>query len=76
VDTLPPDDARAVRDCLEATRFFELPETELPVTAPDARSYTISVFDAAHSRTVQLSDPLGDERLEALVETIRRLGRQ
>ncbi|NJK44528.1 MAG: hypothetical protein HC933_09770 [Pleurocapsa sp. SU_196_0] len=71
---MPPEDARGVRDCLEAAGFFELPETQSEPLA-DARMYTISADDGTRRKTVQFSDPLPDAHLETLISLVRRLAR-
>jgi hypothetical protein len=73
-DHLEPDEARALQDCLERAKFFELPETT-PRVVPDARVYTISVTDDGRSKTVRLSDPLEDEHLETLLNVLRGMKR-
>jgi hypothetical protein len=42
---------------------------------PDGRRYTISIEGAGRKRTLRLADPLGDERLEALVAYLEGLRR-
>jgi hypothetical protein len=73
-DNLPPEDARAVHDCLEGAGFFELPETQ-PEPLPDVRVYTITAEDETRCKTMQFSDPLPDAHLETLVGLLRRLAR-
>ena len=71
IDTeeLPEDEARELERLIEAAGFFELPETASPPRgAADYLRYTISVTTPERSHTVQLTDPIEDPHVQALVE--------
>ncbi len=54
---------------IEAAGFFDLPETSSPPGGgADYLRYTISVTTPERSHTVQLTDPIEDPQVQALVE--------
>jgi hypothetical protein len=68
-DDLPAEAAKELERLIEAAGFFELPETSSPPRgAADYLRYTISVTTPEHSHTVQLTDPIEDPHVQALVE--------
>lgn len=71
------EEAARLRGRVEASRFFELPE-ELPAGgedrgARDVRRHAITVEDAGRSRTVRISEPVGDPHLWELVYELEAL---
>jgi hypothetical protein len=68
-DELPEAEAAELERLVDAAGFSELPETS-PHTrgAPDGFRYTISVTRRGHTHTVQLTDPIEDPDLQALVK--------
>ena len=75
-DDLPAEEAKELERLVEAASFFELPETiPPPPGAADYLRYTISVTSAGHSHTVQLTDPIEDPALQALVEYLEAKAR-
>jgi hypothetical protein len=71
IDTeeLPEEEAKELVRLIEAAGFFELPETSSPPRgAADYLRYTISATTPEHSHTVQLTDPIEDPHVRALVE--------
>jgi hypothetical protein len=71
IDTedLPAEEAKELVRLIEAAGFFELPETSSPPRgAADYLRYTISATTPEHSHTVQLTDPIEDPHVRALVE--------
>jgi hypothetical protein len=68
-DDLPEEEAKDLERLIEAAGFFELPETSSPPRgAADYLRYTISATTPEHSHTVQLTDPIEDPHVRALVE--------
>jgi hypothetical protein len=68
-DDLPAEEAKELERLIEAAGFFELPETSSPPRgAADYLRYTISATTPEHSHTVQLTDPIEDPHVQALVE--------
>ena len=68
-DDLPEEEAKELDRLIEAAGFFELPETSSPPRgAADYLRYTISATTPEHSHTVQLTDPIEDPHVRALVE--------
>jgi hypothetical protein len=68
-DDLPEEEAKELERLIEAAGFFELPEaTAPPRGGADYLRYTISVTTPERSHTVQLTDPIEDPHLQALVE--------
>ncbi len=73
---LTPEEAEELASL--AADFFALPEpaVEPRFSAPDARTYTITVSSGGQERTLTLTDPLPDDpavrRLVDLVEERRR----
>src|SRR4051812_24654843 len=75
VDTeaLDPTPARELESIVRETNFFELPvrsHTASPGAA-DYFTYRITVKDGGREHTVELTDPVPDERLTRLIDTIR-----
>jgi hypothetical protein len=77
MDDLPADEARELEHLIEAAGFFELPETSSPPRgAADYLRYTISVTTPERSHTVQLTDPIEDPHVQALVEYLETKARE
>jgi hypothetical protein len=71
IDTgdLPEEEAKELERLIEAAGFFDLPETSSPPRGgADYLRYTISVTTPERSHTVQLTDPIEDPQVQALVE--------
>ena len=80
VDTadLPSDEAAGLESLVAAADFFDKPERigAPPPGAADLRRYTITVEDGdGRSHTVEVTDPVEDLALLALIDSMRRLGR-
>jgi hypothetical protein len=73
-DQLPVGDAQALQACVSATHLLELPD-RAPTSLPDGRTYTITVIDGQHAKTVRLSDPLQNSSLEELIGLLRRFAK-
>jgi hypothetical protein len=68
--TLPAQDAEEMRRLVAAALFFELPASvgQPPMRgAADYRRYTITVDDGSAHHTVQVTDPVTDPHLQALI---------
>ena len=79
IDTeeLPAEEAKELQRLIEAAGFFELPEsTSPPRGGADYLRYTISVTAGEKSHTVQLTDPIEDPHLQALVEYLEAKARE
>lgn len=75
-DELPAEEARELERLIEAAGFFDLPETFSPPSgAADYLRYTISVTTPERSQTVQLTDPIEDPHVQALVEYLEAKAR-
>jgi hypothetical protein len=68
-DMLPAQDAEEMRRLIAAAHFFALPPAtgQPAVHGADARRYTITVDDGPAHSTVQVSDPVTNPHLEALL---------
>jgi hypothetical protein len=76
-DDLPTEEAKELEHLMEAADFFELPETSSPPRGgADYLRYTISVTTPERSHRVQLTDPIEDPRLQALVEYLEAKARE
>jgi hypothetical protein len=74
IDTeqLPAMEAASLERQVAAADFFDLPSS--PPTYPkaaDVHTYTIDITDGARHHQVKLVDPLRDEQLAALVDTLK-----
>ena len=58
----------------EASFFDCTPQPTAP--HPDARTYTIGLTIDGRSRDLQLAEPIHDQKLAALVATVRRITRE
>ena len=76
-DELPAKGVDELERLLEATGFFDLPETSPPPRgAADGLRYTISVTAGEHRHTVHLTDPIRDPDVQALVEYLEAKARE
>ena len=72
-ERLPAQEADKLRQLLNAARFFDLPAA-LKAPAPgaaDYRKYTITVDDDSKHHTVQVTDPIEDPGLRALLNYLQ-----
>jgi len=75
-DDLPHEEARELERLVDAAGFFELPETSQPPRGvPDGFRYTISVTRHGQSHTVNVTDPIEDPDVQALVEYLEAKAR-
>lgn len=83
VDTadLSPDEAAGLERLVGASDFFSRPERVVPSPAPgpgaaDQRRYSITVEDdGGRSHTVEVTEPVEDVALMALIDSLRAAGR-
>jgi hypothetical protein len=75
VDQLPPDQAAELRQLLEASDFFNLPETvgQAAPGAADYREYTITAEDSDRRHTVKVAEPSAPPALLALIDWLNAL---
>jgi hypothetical protein len=67
-ETLPPDDAEALRLKVDEAGFFDVPaEAGRPSTGPDRFAYAVTVEDAERAHTVRRSEADLPEGVRALV---------
>jgi hypothetical protein len=73
---LPPDETDRLAKLVAESGFFELPSSPQGGAGPDARTYTVTVSQGSHSRTLTASEPLpaGLRELVNAVEQHRRGG--
>lgn len=72
--TLSAQDANEMRQLVQGANFFELPAV-LNKPAPgaaDYRTYHITIEDNDRYHTIQVSDPINDPRLQALLTFIQQ----
>ena len=76
-DELPTEEASELERLIETAGFFTLPAVIAPPRgAADYRRYTISVTAPGHSHTVQLTDPVEDPHLQALLGYLKAKARE
>ncbi|WP_263263132.1 protealysin inhibitor emfourin [Pseudomonas sp. RIT-PI-S] len=73
VSALPAPDQQELRQLVEASRFFALPQSRQPAAAPrGAQHYTLTVSEGEREHTVCLLAPVKDGPLQGLVQCVRR----
>lgn len=77
---LPPEEARALLDCLATARFFDRPEGSTGAAPPgggaDCRRYAITVDAGERCRTLQVAEPIEDPELARLVRLLEAIARE
>ena len=69
-DSLPADDAAALKKLVEDTDFFNLPEPEAGRGHPDGFQYAITVEQDGQQRTLRVSENMLPEKLRPLVNDL------
>ena len=72
-NALPPKEADKLKQLLDAAHFFDLPPV-LNAPAPGAADYyqyTITVDDDSKHHTVQMTDPIEEPNLQALLNYLK-----
>ncbi len=77
-DALPVEEAKALERLIEEARFFALPTSAAapPRGAADYRQYTLSVATPGRRHTVQMTDPVEDPHVRALVDHLKTKARE
>lgn len=71
-ESLPAPSAQQLRDLVDAANVFERPPVESPPRgAADYRRYTITVDDGTKRQSIQVSDPVSDPNLQALLSYVK-----
>ncbi len=73
-DQLPQEEASELEQRVSAVHFFDLPRTvgAPPRGAADFRQYLITVEDRGRRHSVQLTDPVEDSNLQALLDYLKK----
>jgi hypothetical protein len=73
VDSLPGPDQQELRQLVEASRFFALPESRRATRGPrGAQQYTLTVSEGEREHTVCLLAPVEAGPLQGLVQCVRK----
>ncbi|MBE3559792.1 MAG: hypothetical protein IMW89_11290 [Ktedonobacteraceae bacterium] len=72
-DHLPASEAAELKRLVQATRFFDLPETVSPPPpgAADYQQYVITVEDEGRQHSVRLTDPVENPAMQALLSYLQ-----
>jgi len=74
---LSAEEAGELGRLIEASGFFDLPETSAPRrAAADGHRYTIAVSSPEHSHTISVEDPIEETSVRALVDYLRMKTRE
>jgi len=78
VQDLPKDQADQFERLIEDASFFDQPSQGEASRGlvPDAQQYTLTVEDGKRSHSVQLSDPVSDPALQALLTRVQAQARE
>jgi hypothetical protein len=75
-DTLPPDEARILREAVDAARFFDLPPViASPAPGADRFQYKITVEAEGRRRTVEVGEAAVPEKLQPLIQRLITMAR-
>jgi 3-hydroxyisobutyrate dehydrogenase-like beta-hydroxyacid dehydrogenase len=75
-ETLPPDEARALNELVDAAGFFNLPATiSSPSPGADRFQYKITIVAGGRQHTVETSDAAVPETLSPLLRKLMVLAR-
>ena len=75
-DSLSPDEARALRESVDAAHFFDLPSTlTSPTPGADRFQYKITVEAEGRRHTVELGEAAVPENLQPLIQRLTALAR-
>lgn len=76
LDSLPEPDQQELRQLVEASNFFELPQSTLPEREKRGQvHYTLTVTEGAREHTVCVLAPVKSQALDGLVQCVRRHSR-
>ncbi|VVP63667.1 hypothetical protein PS907_00575 [Pseudomonas fluorescens] len=73
LDTLPEQDQQELRQLIEASDFFQLPQSKAPERGnPGEVHYTLTVTEGLREHTVCVLAPVKSQALDGLVQCVRR----
>ncbi|MBJ2235560.1 hypothetical protein ALP29_01547 [Pseudomonas syringae pv. avii] len=73
LDALPEPDQQELRQLIEASGFFRLPQSTRPEPGnPGQVHYTLTVTEGAREHTVCVLAPVKPQALDGLVQCVRR----
>ena len=73
LDTLPEQDQQELRRLIEASDFFQLPQSNAPAPGnPGQVHYTLTVTEDQREHTVCVLAPVKSPALDGLVQCVRR----
>ncbi|MBY8949385.1 MULTISPECIES: protealysin inhibitor emfourin [unclassified Pseudomonas] len=73
LNTLPEPDQQELRQLIEASNFFQLPQSTAPEPGkPGQVHYTLTVKEGQQEHTVCVLAPVKSQALDGLVQCVRR----
>ena len=73
LNTLPEPDQQELRQLIEASNFFQLPQSTTPEPGnPGQVHYTLTVKEGQQEHTVCVLAPVKSQALDGLVQCVRR----
>ncbi|KTC21953.1 hypothetical protein AO391_12975 [Pseudomonas marginalis ICMP 9505] len=73
LDALPEPDQQELRQLIEASNFFQLPQSTAPDRCkPGQVHYTLTVTEGEREHTVCMEAPVKSQALDGLVQCVRR----
>lgn len=73
LETLPEADQQELRQLIEASNFFQLPQSTTPEPGnPGQVHYTLTVKEGQQEHTVCVLAPVKSQALDGLVQCVRR----
>lgn len=73
LDSLPEPDQQELRQLVEASKFFQLPQSSTPPPGnPGQVHYTLTVSEGEREHTVCVLAPVKSQELDGLVQCVRR----
>ncbi|GCF06511.1 protealysin inhibitor emfourin [Dictyobacter arantiisoli] len=71
--TLSPQESDEIQHLVSAVHFFDLPTLqEQTVHGGDQRTYKITIEDGVRSHSIQVTDPVKDPQLQALLTFVQQ----
>lgn len=76
LDALPEPDQQELRQLIQASDFFKLPQSQAPDSGkPGQVHYTLTVTEGEREHTVCVLAPVKSQALDGLVQCVRRHSR-
>ena len=72
LDALPEQDQQELRQLIEQSKFFQLPQSTQPSGNPGQVHYTLTVTEGEREHTVCVLAPVKSQALDGLVQCVRR----